>query len=304
MMRLGLGLAAACLAITSASGAEPLDWDACSVRPGQGTVILPSWCTADIEHEDRKARLRRLAAMQGLGVAPAFSEYVMPRAELARVAPDFPADVPILRVVFPERLLFAVDRAELRPEALEILGVIAEALRRDTPDVALFVAGHTDATASDAYNFNLSLRRADTVAQALRRQGVGLASIFRVGFGEAVPVASNGAEDGRRLNRRVEFIFAARPEAAAGWLARQAVDTCYAADAAALAKCRKTVAVAEEVVGSIDLPVTPRKQSAGVGGQSQAARIAARPTTIKPPAPRRYTLDLGKRAVAIEMPRR
>lgn len=295
MKRIYLICALIMLAAGSAA-AQPADWRECAGPPGaRGPVILPPWCTVDIEHHDRMARLRRLSEAEGLAEAPEFYEYKMKWRELGSLLRDFPADVPVLRVVFPERVLFDVDRADLKSEAAQVVDIVADALSREPPDVALFVAGHTDATASDAYNFNLSLRRADTVARALMERGVGLTSIFRVGFGEAVPVASNAGEAGRRANRRVEFIFAARPEAAAAWLARQAAETCYAADASALAKCRKTVAVAVEVVRA-DVERLPDR--------SVKTAIRAPTTAIAPPARRSYTVDLGTRSVVIDMPKR
>ncbi|TKV41570.1 hypothetical protein A0U87_20655 [Sphingobium sp. MP9-4] len=62
------------------------------------------------------------------------------------------ADVPALRVVFLERTtFFDTDSARLRPVAIEIAALIAENLRKEPPDVALFVAGHVDARGSYDY---------------------------------------------------------------------------------------------------------------------------------------------------------
>ena len=67
------------------------------------------------------------------------------------------------------------------------------------------VYGHTDSTGSDAYNQDLSERRARSVANYLAMRGVSSARIRSQGFGEQYPVASNDTEEGRALNRRVEI---------------------------------------------------------------------------------------------------
>jgi outer membrane protein OmpA-like peptidoglycan-associated protein len=67
--------------------------------------------------------------------------------------------------------------------------------------------GHTDSTGSDAYNQNLSERRADAVASYLRSQGVAGNRLYATGRGESEPRASNATEEGRKLNRRVELFI-------------------------------------------------------------------------------------------------
>jgi outer membrane protein OmpA-like peptidoglycan-associated protein len=274
-------------------------------------VILPAWCTVELENDDRKARLRRLSKHQGR--SPQFFEYVVPEASLRANLPDFPTDVPVLRVVFEDNVLFDFDRAEVRAEAEDIIDLIAASLKREPPDVAVFIAGHTDAKGDDAYNIALSSRRADAVAHALLDRGIGMSAVFRVAFGEAMPIASNDNDTGRAQNRRVEFLFAAKPAAAAVWLAEQASATCYGGDAKVLDNCRRAITVAEEV--RIDTPAlaapavsakldSPRNAIA-VGassaradlGQAKGVNLGVRPL-------RRFSIDLGRKAVSIGTPTR
>src|SRR5690606_21492639 len=141
------------------------------------------------EHSDRAARLKRLSE-RDLIAPPGFNEYIIGQ-DLHRLH-NFPAAIPVLRVVFDNRVFFDVDRSDIRPEAQHVLDVVAEAFGAgDIPDVAMFVAGHTDSTGSDDYNYNVGLRRAQAVAEWLVRRGVGQAEIYRVSFGERVPIASN-----------------------------------------------------------------------------------------------------------------
>ncbi|HSZ75457.1 MAG TPA: OmpA family protein [Rhizomicrobium sp.] len=185
--------------------------------------MVEPWQTVQIEHEDRQRRLKRLSNLQGIA-PPEFYEYVVPRSQ--HKLADYPVALPVLRVVFSDKVFFDFNRDRLRPESSAVLNTVAESLRLEPPDVTVFIAGHTDAIGSVNYNLNLGLRRARSVAVALAKIGVNKAQIFLVSFGKAVPIASNDSEEGRARNRRVEFLFAARPEPIAAWLAEQNAKTC------------------------------------------------------------------------------
>jgi OOP family OmpA-OmpF porin len=70
------------------------------------------------------------------------------------------------------------------------------------PDLRIEVAGHTDSRGAEAYNQDLSERRANAVATYLRDAGV-TNSVSARGYGESQPVASNDTDEGRQQNRRV-----------------------------------------------------------------------------------------------------
>ncbi|HRD78835.1 MAG TPA: OmpA family protein, partial [Hyphomicrobiaceae bacterium] len=67
------------------------------------------------------------------------------------------------------------------------------------------VYGHTDSTGSDEHNFDLSQRRALSVANYLAGQGVDSRRFAVTGFGKTRPIASNNTQAGRAQNRRVEI---------------------------------------------------------------------------------------------------
>lgn len=67
------------------------------------------------------------------------------------------------------------------------------------------ISGHTDNVADESYNRNLSQERADVVMAYLVDQGVGVAQLQAVGYGESKPVSGNDSESGRAENRRVEL---------------------------------------------------------------------------------------------------
>lgn len=69
---------------------------------------------------------------------------------------------------------------------------------------AFIITGHTDSSASDAYNMQLSLNRANAVASIARAQGAVVSDVR--GLGERQPAASNATPEGMAQNRRVEII--------------------------------------------------------------------------------------------------
>ncbi len=103
-------------------------------------------------------------------------------------------------------VLFAFDRSDLQPGASQSLGEVARYLK-EFPDNRIEIEGHTDSVGGDDYNQKLSERRARAVANFLMARGIDRNRVAVAGLGEAVPVASNGNEAGRKENRRVEIIL-------------------------------------------------------------------------------------------------
>lgn len=108
-----------------------------------------------------------------------------------------------IKITFGGGILFDVDRAELRPEAQAELTRLAEILNK-YDDTNIEVQGHTDSTGPDAYNMDLSVRRASSVGTFLAMEDVGRDRLNAIGYGELQPAASNETADGRQQNRRVE----------------------------------------------------------------------------------------------------
>jgi outer membrane protein OmpA-like peptidoglycan-associated protein/opacity protein-like surface antigen len=97
---------------------------------------------------------------------------------------------------------FKVDSAELTSEGMADLDEVAENLKR-LNFVSGTVVGHTDSSGSDAYNQQLSERRAQSVADYLEGKGIAAGRLKASGAGESQPVADNSTPEGRAQNRRV-----------------------------------------------------------------------------------------------------
>lgn len=263
---LGVSLAAAVVCLSTGPARAQamrevieLPKDCTQYIPTQAKGTLQPWQVfVRLEHCDRMKRLRRLSEVLPPEKRPRFYEGVVPAS---RLPSNFGTDLPVLRVVFPDRTFFDTGRSNLRPEARQVAMIIAESLRHEPPDVAMFVAGHADIRGSDEANEVLSESRADAVARAIYLFGVSFSSIWRIGFGEDMPLQSGTSDADFALNRRVEFLFAAKPEALAVWLADQQFDElCHSPSAASMDECRKNLTFKEgydaEVVNPKGAPLT------------------------------------------------
>lgn len=78
-------------------------------------------------------------------------------------------------------------------------------LLNENPAIEIEMSAHTDSKGSDEYNFKLSDNRAKSVRDYIVSKGIAENRISSQGYGETKPVATNDTDDGRQLNRRVEF---------------------------------------------------------------------------------------------------
>jgi outer membrane protein OmpA-like peptidoglycan-associated protein len=114
---------------------------------------------------------------------------------------------PILQDVIAkayDNLTFVTNSATINPSSNPFLKEMADYLKAN-PTFTIKITGHTDNVGNDAYNLDLSKRRADSVKDALVNQGVGEIAITTDGKGETEPIADNNTAQGRSMNRRVVF---------------------------------------------------------------------------------------------------
>ena len=102
-------------------------------------------------------------------------------------------------------LYFDFDKASLKTESYNELNKL-ESMLRQNQNLMVEIAGHTDSYGTKAYNLYLSQKRAEAVKDFLTKKGIDARRVKAVGYGKTKPLASNDdEEEGRELNRRVEF---------------------------------------------------------------------------------------------------
>ena len=178
-----------CLAATLAACATPQHRDADATYNGNSARIRPATQSVDW------AALRNdlngaLAGMAGI--------------EIGQVRGDE------LKLQIPVADGFAPGRAELRPSLTRTLDALAPTLAAQA-EAAIHVVGHTDSQGSEMHNLQLSIARAEAVAEYLRNRGIALDRLSADGRGEADPLTSNAQESGRIRNRRIELILRPMP---------------------------------------------------------------------------------------------
>jgi len=113
-----------------------------------------------------------------------------------------------IKVTFDSGILFDVNESTLQNAARINLEKLALILNK-YEDTEIVIEGHTDATGPEDHNMDLSLRRAQSVANYLTTNQVLPMRLNTMGYGETQPIDSNETVDGRQNNRRVEVaIFA------------------------------------------------------------------------------------------------
>ncbi|MFA8343666.1 MAG: OmpA family protein [Rhodothermaceae bacterium] len=113
-----------------------------------------------------------------------------------------------IKITFDSGILFATNSSKLSQQAKNNIASLAVILNKYN-DTNILVTGHTDATGSEEYNQKLSEKRANSVVDYSKLQGVSFNRFNIVGLGETEPIATNDTEWGRKENRRVEIaIFA------------------------------------------------------------------------------------------------
>lgn len=112
--------------------------------------------------------------------------------------------IEIGQVVRLNNVFFDFDKWDLRPESFVELDRVVKLLT-ENPAIEIEMSAHTDAKGSDEYNFKLSDNRAKSVREYIISHGIAESRIVSRGYGETKPVDTNDTDDGRQMNRRVEF---------------------------------------------------------------------------------------------------
>ncbi|SHJ45104.1 WD40-like Beta Propeller Repeat [Reichenbachiella agariperforans] len=103
-------------------------------------------------------------------------------------------------------IFFESGRAELKPISYVELNKAVQLLK-DNGTMVIEVGGYTDNVGSDELNLKLSQARADAVVAYMVLAGVEQERLRSKGYGESSPIEDNATEEGRKANRRTEFVI-------------------------------------------------------------------------------------------------
>lgn len=109
------------------------------------------------------------------------------------------------KITILETIRFEPNSAKIDPDSNSILDQIALTFRKHQEIQRIEIGGHTDSTGPRGLNMRLSRERARSVRQYLLSRGIPPGRLSARGYGPDSPVADNNTDEGRTLNRRVEF---------------------------------------------------------------------------------------------------
>ncbi len=156
-------------------------------------------------------KLDHLTGMREVDILKEINSFISRKSLEGSIEAEFTEGRIVLRV--EGKVLFDSGSADLLPEAAYILSDIIQIIQNN-PQYDVDIQGHTDNrpinTPEFASNWELSAIRATTVLRFLIKNGVFQDRLTATGFADLKPVASNNNPEGRRKNRRVEFVLKER----------------------------------------------------------------------------------------------
>ncbi len=159
-----------------------------------------AYVATDLTDQKALAAFVETAFLKAKPVAPAPA----PAPVVAPAPAPAPAPEPCKGVI-TANLTFDFDKANIKDDMVPVLQEVKKIMGECTT-TTYKVAGHTCNMGTDAYNQKLSESRAASVLDWLTKNGVAASRLEAVGYGEGSPKYDNKTDEGRKLNRRVEFI--------------------------------------------------------------------------------------------------
>ncbi len=109
------------------------------------------------------------------------------------------------KLILGDAVLFDTGSDQLKEKSKTLLDKISNYLSTNE-DIKLEISGHSDNVGSADFNKKLSKKRAESVKKYLVKEGISEDRLKTVGHGSDQPIGSNYTEEGRAMNRRVEFV--------------------------------------------------------------------------------------------------
>lgn len=134
-------------------------------------------------------------------------EICLPKDTL--VATSFFDNTPDIGQISLLQVYFDLSKSVIKNESMKATNKLLR-LMKSFPTMQVELRGHTDSlnrTGDDSYNLKLSQERADAVRKELIKGGIEPERISAIGFGDKRPIAENTTEEGRKKNRRTEFVI-------------------------------------------------------------------------------------------------
>lgn len=109
------------------------------------------------------------------------------------------------KAIVLENIYYDLDKAEIRSDAAVELDKLVKLLQ-DNPSIRIELSSHTDARSSDAYNLDLSQRRAQSAVDYIVSKGISADRLVAKGYGESQLIIKDAqTEEEHQVNRRTEF---------------------------------------------------------------------------------------------------
>lgn len=143
----------------------------------------------------------RVGSKQVFKINAEFDKKLAPRS--TKVTPES-CEADINSILTEYKIHFDPGKVDIKGNSNSVVTAIADVLRT-CPKVKFEIQGHTDSSGSEELNLNLSQSRAEAVLSALLTRRVLTSGLSAKGYGSENPIADNGTEEGRELNRRIEF---------------------------------------------------------------------------------------------------
>lgn len=105
-----------------------------------------------------------------------------------------------------DQILFEKNSDVLLAESEIYMNEVFEVMS-DLPELKVMIVGHTSSEGDNNYNLKLAHKRANVVAGYLKTKGINSERISTEGKGSGSPIVSNDTEQGRKMNRRIEFVI-------------------------------------------------------------------------------------------------